>query len=86
MKVYVVGFAPTPGCGAIGGFDWFPKIEDARQLMMKYVVESDDSHSLTFVPLDVPDEAVVDGNARESITSWIDSNLHLVEVSVRELA
>lgn len=78
MLVYVVGYQPANDRAAVGGFDWYYVEPAGRELAVGQVTEllrHGDDHSVTFVPLEVPDELDAD-----AITAWIDGNLHLVEV------
>jgi len=76
--VYVVGFAPGDEAHAIGGFDWFPA-SDRKGAVARLIQRAGegDGHSVTFVPLRVPD------GSKEEITAWIDGNIDLVEVGRR---
>lgn len=88
MRAYVVGYAPADERGGTGGFAWFPTADEAIRIAKRGLRELGGlgSHSLTFVPLDVPDDVAYPGGQsvadRDAVTAWIDANLHLVEVGL----
>jgi len=78
LLVYVVGYQPALDPSGIGGFDWFPGSErKAAVAKLLECANAGDTHSVTFVPIDVP------GSGRDEITTWIDNHRKLVEVGRR---